>query len=650
MRIPPDSSGKRIMTNHTAEILYSSKNPAHLWRTDGEYTFGDGWTFTISDFYEDTSTSGILYVVYARDSVNGDLSPTIGTDIVNGVDGNVAVVDSFNDVYVNATHIVGGNNHHNRQFVDDRGSANVRFAEGAPQVDAFGKLRTSGATLLGEYAFSNSVLPDKFSSKLVGSGTVSWDKDQRAAIIECGTANGDSAQHVTNTYHHYFSGSSHLMMMTAAISDSGKTNVNRLWGLIDDNNGVGFTLRDSTLGVVIRSDVSGTVSENLITQANWSVDKLDGTGPSGMEIDLTKDNVYWIDMQWLGAGRIRFGVYYKGVRVVCHEDYNANENDSPYMGTASLPVTIEQQNVGAAGSTSQIRAFCIAVWTESDLRVQDTADADHQSIDSTIPNASVGPDEYFYIGSLRPTPYYDNGRKNRSVFFPASLVVNAFDASTGEPVNAEVELVMEPKLSGANYTQTSADGITEYDVGPYHTGAAGTTNWYGHLGASYKVFVRGFTDIDLSEIYTSLTGGAFKNYALDGDTISQTVTDISKGSTTSITISSGIAFKEGEVIDVDGVPTDHHSVTFSGSTGITDVNGQTYYLKITSATTADLYADAALTTPVNSTGWAGTYDADSATASGDFGHIFTLGLIGKKYVSTGDIRLLTKLTWKEIQQ
>lgn len=54
------------------------------------------------------------------------------------------------------------------------------------------------------------------------------------------------------------------------------------------------------------SFVTGTQVGTYVTQGNFNVDNLDGTGPSGMVLDTTKGNVFQIDYQWLGFG----GIFY----------------------------------------------------------------------------------------------------------------------------------------------------------------------------------------------------------------------------------------------------------------------------------------------------------------------------------------------------
>ena len=84
-----------------------------------------------------------------------------------------------------------------------------------------------------------------------------------------------------------------------------------------------------------------------------------------MNIDITKINVWWFDYQWLGAGRVRFGIYTPdGGRLVCHQFENAGANTVPFTRTGTLPLTTENVNTGATGSSSELRESCMAMYTE----------------------------------------------------------------------------------------------------------------------------------------------------------------------------------------------------------------------------------------------------------------------------------------------
>jgi hypothetical protein len=173
----------------------------------------------------------------------------------------------------------------------------------------------------------------------------------------------------TNHHHYYYPGTSNLYMFTVALSDDSTEGCMRRWGCLDDHNGLFFKLReDNVLVVGQRSSVSGSPVTSWVAQSNWNGDKVDGTGLSGFTLDPTKLNIYWVDFQWLGAGRVRFGVIDEyGNRIVCHTMLNANANLYPYMQTGSLAIRAEIQNKAITGNAASMRLTCASVHAEGEI-------------------------------------------------------------------------------------------------------------------------------------------------------------------------------------------------------------------------------------------------------------------------------------------
>ena len=112
-----------------------------------------------------------------------------------------------------------------------------------------------------------------------------------------------------------------------------------------------FCIAFSTLSFVLRSNsipTPGTPSDTrTVNQADWNGDKLDGTGPSGITLDVTKTQILWMDFEWLGVGSVRCGFIINEQYIVCHTFNNANDITSVYMSTAILPVRYEITSTSA---------------------------------------------------------------------------------------------------------------------------------------------------------------------------------------------------------------------------------------------------------------------------------------------------------------
>jgi hypothetical protein len=116
--------------------------------------------------------------------------------------------------------------------------------------------------------------------------------------------------------------------------------------------------------IVERSNVLGTVSETLVAQQNWNGDKLDGTGASGLSLDITKSQIFYTDIEWLGVGSVRTGIVIDGTFINCHTFNHANLIPYTYITTACLPVRYEITNRAATAGTSNLNQICSTVLSE----------------------------------------------------------------------------------------------------------------------------------------------------------------------------------------------------------------------------------------------------------------------------------------------
>jgi hypothetical protein len=92
-----------------------------------------------------------------------------------------------------------------------------------------------------------------------------------------------------------------------------------------------------------------------VPQDQWNMDKMDGTGPSGYNLDVSKMQMAYIDYTWYGAGYIRFGFRaVNGDIVYCHKMPNNNVNTAAYMRSGNLPGRFEAINQAGGAYTRLI--------------------------------------------------------------------------------------------------------------------------------------------------------------------------------------------------------------------------------------------------------------------------------------------------------
>lgn len=88
--------------------------------------------------------------------------------------------------------------------------------------------------------------------------------------------------------------------------------------------------------------IASKVFETRIPQSSFNIDKLDGTGPSGLTLDVSKMQMWFIDYAWYGAGAIRWGVRTTDGNIFyVHKIANNNVNSEAYMRSGNLPARYE---------------------------------------------------------------------------------------------------------------------------------------------------------------------------------------------------------------------------------------------------------------------------------------------------------------------
>jgi hypothetical protein len=284
--------------------------------------------------------------------------------------------------------------------------------------DAFGRFRVSQPLTLFESSFEYDLQANWFEPVVANGGAVAHNADTRSAVLTAGTAANSSAMIGTRQWWPYEKGKSQLIKTTFVLG-AAVANVTKRVGYFDDANGVYLRQDGDGLALVLRSSTSGTLEETVVPQVDWSADPLNGTGASGITLDPELQQIFVVDAQFLGAGRIRAGFNVDGVTVVAHEFRNANRNPvAPYMQTFNLPVRFQVEATGAtAGATFQ--AICCDVESEGGV-----GSPNGHTFAAANPADVATSTTRAHVLSIRPALTY-NGITNRQFILPVEITATA---------------------------------------------------------------------------------------------------------------------------------------------------------------------------------------------------------------------------------
>jgi len=122
--------------------------------------------------------------------------------------------------------------------------------------------------------------------------------------------------------------------------------------VIDIASDTSMTISPSYRGTTADFAIVSKTVDTKYPQSSWNIDKCDGTGPSGYNLDLTKMQMFYMDYSWYGAGFIRWG--FRGLDgnvFYCNKVINNNVNAEAYMRSGNLPARYESE---ARPPTTQI--------------------------------------------------------------------------------------------------------------------------------------------------------------------------------------------------------------------------------------------------------------------------------------------------------
>ena len=335
---------------------------------------------------------------------------------------------------------------------------NFRLASVSGLADAFGRLRVASPITI----FDSTLVYDLQATwwlDVVNNGSVTHQSNLAAARLSTGgTTTGNYAYRQTRSFFQYQPGKSQCAMFTGTIG-AATTNVRKRLGLFYSENGLFFEQTGSGLGVVQRSFTSGAVVDTRVEQADWNIDRMDGTGVSGVLLDVTKSQIMTIDFEWLGVGQVRFGFIINGTTYYVHRFLNANSITTAYMSTPHLPVRFEIENTATALSTGTLDVNCVMLVSEGG-----TSDPGGYTFSrGSATGLSVSTRRA--VLSIRPAALFAT-KVNRTVIAPRSINLTA--ATQG----IYYEIVYNPTYTGTP-TWTAVDALSGVEYSVHGDAAAG---------------------------------------------------------------------------------------------------------------------------------------------------------------------------------
>lgn len=320
---------------------------------------------------------------------------------------------------------------------------------GGTTVDAFGRLRASDQYTIFDSTLRYSEDSRNWDNSTTGSANTVHNANSSSTFMNVGTSSGDKVIRQTKRYFQYQPGKSLLSINTFTMQP--KANVRQRVGYFNEYNGIYLEHDGTNLYIVKRSYSTDALTEVRKVQSEWSEDTLlDGSGPSGKTLSIDKVQIWWTDIEWLGAGTVRVGFIIDGEYVVAHKFHHANIGTSTYMTTASLPIRYEIENTDATDSPTSLEHICNSIISEGGFSPKVIT----RAASTALSGLAMSTTDYRPLIAIRL-------KSSR----PGGIVVPAFADIYGlqtTPFNYKV--IANATITGGSWVSAGSESHVEYNI------------------------------------------------------------------------------------------------------------------------------------------------------------------------------------------
>lgn len=369
---------------------------------------------------------------------------------------------------------------------DPYGYPVIRIDDTTKQHTSKNRVKVSTYEVTDFGTFTNSKDTDIWDELTTGTASATHQPYLGMVKLEVGSSAGDEVVRQTNRVQRYIPGRQGEVSMTM-IFGTPETGIRRRFGLFDERNGFFFEdSGDGTYRCVLRRNTAGGVEEESFARDEWNVDKLDGTGPSGITADPTAIQHMSIEYEWYGAGMIEWNFVINNNKYPIHRIYHANYHDHTWAAKAALPIRIELTNVAGTAGTHTFyqgsHSFSVEGTTELLGR--------QKSISSAIAGKTLQSANTFYpIVAIRL----------KSTALDSVIIPDEYSASTLDNTNIFVRIIENADITGGTWVSFDPDSPVEYNITAtgYSNGSTLSTNYISstNMGAVTTFPHRSITQI-----------------------------------------------------------------------------------------------------------------------------------------------------------
>ncbi len=313
--------------------------------------------------------------------------------------------------------------------------------------------------------FNYNVPSDFVSSSNSGTGS-GVSNENSMAKVESGTDSDGTASITSKGTVQYVSGHE-TQVLFAAMFETQVADSTQWIGAFDPNDGFAVGCNGTSFAILHRDSLDSP-NEIITNSSAFNVDRLDGQGPSGIQISLDKLNVFRISYGWLGAAPIRFSILRAdGKWFDFHRTARPNSASVPNVSNPVLPICAQVTNTGNT-SNLILRSASWSACTVGDNPKSILRNFNYSLIDTTI-----GPTTPPLFTIRNKTTY--QSKTNRIITKALFLIVGARAGNA----NTQFQLVKNATLSGGSDVWVDQDtNLSTIEVNTDATGYTGGTELF----------------------------------------------------------------------------------------------------------------------------------------------------------------------------
>lgn len=236
-------------------------------------------------------------------------------------------------------------------------------------------------------------------------------------------------------------------------------------------------------------------SEYWVYREDFNLDTLDGNGVSKIDLDLTKLNVWQIQMRWLGVGAIRFSVEHPntGDLVAFHHIHYAGKFEVPHVLNPSMKIQYIAESTGGENNNAEIYGSSMMGAIEGVISSVSLPNA----VGNDVP--SIGQGTYQHMLSLRNNKIYLTQINTREI------LLKSISAAANATANAPIRVFIYKGIQTADNREFQRIG--DYSFASFSTQDTTITHAIDRIIYQFVIIPGSAINVDLSPLRIALEPG-----------------------------------------------------------------------------------------------------------------------------------------------